>query len=82
MAIWRHGTDPATPRSRGRDRGPRALHEQLLRDDFSFVLDEGTWPDKLVAVDGVSWEKTWPRGSSERSTFSRRWMARSWANRP
>lgn len=32
----------------------RALHEQLLRDDFSFVLDEGTWPEVLAAVDRAS----------------------------
>ncbi|RKQ35382.1 GNAT family N-acetyltransferase [Kocuria tytonis] len=29
----------------------RALHEQLRRDDFSFVLDEGTWPEFLDAVE-------------------------------
>ncbi|MEU5468371.1 GNAT family N-acetyltransferase [Kocuria salsicia] len=32
----------------------RALHEQLRSDDFSFVLDEGTWSDVLDAVEHAS----------------------------
>lgn len=42
--------------------GVRALHEQLLRDDFSFVLDEGTWPEVLAAVDRASRGEDLPPG--------------------
>lgn len=40
----------------------RALHEQLLADDFSFVLDEGTWPDVLEAVEHASRGENLPPG--------------------
>lgn len=40
----------------------RALHEQLLRDDFSFVLDEGPWPEVLAALDRASRGEDLPPG--------------------